>query len=195
MLLWTTQPLSLLTDLERDGVYRCAREKSWNLTKQGSLEKPYAWLIAQMRERIGEMPEGVTNPVWAWHTWEYARTCPDPESAAFLKRTEDKVLLTLDIPEERVLLSDFEAWQSVMMGTYVAKGTTKEALEKELEAMDKVEDGKMEDFIRASWENVFLIDPVDRWDMHRGRYVQATFWEVRREDVKETRVLRAAKEI
>ena len=144
-----------------------------------------------MAERIGEPPKGVGYPVWAWHTWEFERKAPDPDSAAFLRRTEEKVLFTLEIPDNRVVLTDFDAWQGVMMHTFVSAAETEE----EFAALDDLISGLSEDEfeaeIVASWENVFLTDPVENAYITRGKFVQATFWEIRKEYVKETAVLPA----
>ena len=37
----------------------------------------YDWLVDQMKERIGPPPEGVSYPVWAWHTWREDSKRPD----------------------------------------------------------------------------------------------------------------------
>ena len=34
-------------------------------------DAPYNWMVAQMEDRIGKRPEGVTYPIWAWHTYSW----------------------------------------------------------------------------------------------------------------------------
>jgi len=191
MRLWTVQPVSALDEIEKTGFFRCQREKSFNLAKRDSLEKPYQWLMARMRERIGPPPEGVAYPVWAWHTWEFQRRAPDPDSAAFLKRTEDKALLTLEIPDAQVVLTDFDAWQLVLQGVYVADARTDAAFAALEDHLDALSPEELARETEASWHNVFLVDPVDDPLLTRGKYVQATFWQIRRENLKEARFLPA----
>ena len=189
MIIWTVQPVSALRDLETDGVFRCDRSQSFNLMKADTLERPYRWLIQRMTEKIGAPPAGVEYPIWAWHTWEFARRRPDTESAVFVRRTEEKVLFTLDVPEEALVLSDFDAWQYVLMDSYVADAVTEEefdALKERLEGLDG-EELRVE--TERSWVNVFKTDPVNSELLIRGRYVQATFWEIRREYVKDAKLL------
>ena len=193
VLLWTVQPVSALQELEKDGVYRCDRARSWNLTKKGSLESSYRWLTEQMIRRIGYPPTGVEYPVWAWHTWEYERKAPEADSAAFLERTEDKVALTLDLPEDRVVQTDFDAWQHVLAGTYVAHGVTEGELCEEEQMLDELDEEELEKAVKESWENVFLINPVNTETAQRGRYIQATFWEIRKEDIVQSTILPAKK--
>lgn len=191
MLLWTVQPQSAWTDIRKTGVFRCQREKSFNLTKPDSLEKPYRWLMDRMREKIGPAPAGVDYPVWAWHTWEFERRAPDPNSAAFVKRTEAKVLLTLDVPAFQAVLTDFDAWQLLLQNAYVADAKTEEEYIR-LEAwMEGLAPEALARETEASWDRVFLIDPVDSEWLTRGKYVQATFWEIRREYVKKAEELPA----
>ncbi|MBR1585543.1 MAG: DUF3841 domain-containing protein [Clostridia bacterium] len=189
MRLWTVQPLSALEELKQTGVYRCRREKSFNLTKRDSLEKPYQWLIQRMKEKIGQPPEGVTYPVWAWHTWEFARRAPDADSAAFLRRTEDKVLFTLEIPESQVTLTDFDAWQLVLQNMYVADKRTEAEFAALQEKLEELPADELAAAIEASWDHVFLIDPVDTDVLTRGKFVQATFWEIKPEYVVQADVL------
>lgn len=189
MILWTTQPVSALEQIDATGVFRCDPSRSFNLTKPDSLRKPYQWLMERMRERISEPPKGVVSPIWAWHTWDYERRCPEPDSPAFLLRTEEKALLTLDVPESELVLTDFDAWQGVMMGGYVSGARTAEECDREADWLDGLHGALLEDAIRRSWDNVFLIDTIRESSIVRGRYVQATFWEIREEYVSETLLL------
>lgn len=189
MLVWTMQPADALAQIERSGVFRCDPARSFNLTKPDSLAGPYRWLTERMRERIGAPPEGVVSPVWAWHTWDFERRSPEPESPAFLRRTEEKVLLTLDVPDAALVLTDFDAWQSLMLGSYVSAARTEAELEREFAALEALDADALDAAIRASWENVFLTDRVACGEIVRGRYVQATFWEIRQEYIRAARRL------
>lgn len=178
MILWTTQPASALEQIEKTGVFRCDPSRSFNLTKPDSLKKPYEWLTGKMRERIGDPPRGVVSPIWAWYIWDYEHRCPEPDSPAFLLRSEEKVLLTLDVPESELVLTDFDAWHGVMMGGYVSGARTMEECEREASRLDDLDGAALEEAIRRSWDNVFLTDVVRADGIVRGRYVQATFWEI-----------------
>ena len=191
MQLWTVQPLTALDELKTQGVYRCQKEKSFNLSKRGSLDQPYQWLMARMREKIGGPPEGVSYPVWAWHTWEFLHQAPDPNSAAFLRRTEDKAMMTLDVPQDQAVLTDFDAWQLVLQHMYVADAREAAELDRLEQQLETLDENQLEKAIRDSWEHVFLIDRVDTDVLTRGKYIQATFWEIRPEYIRDIRVLRS----
>ena len=189
MILWTLQPKSAWEALEILGVFRCQRDKSFNLTKRDSLEKPYQWMMDRMRERIGEPPAGVTYPVWAWHTWEFERRAPDVNSAAFLRRTEEKALLTLEIPEKKALLSDFDAWQMVLQNFYVVGDLSPAEYDALVERLEALPEEELQKETETSWIRVFDTAPVNRDGFIRGRFVQATFWEIRRESVQNVEFL------
>ncbi len=190
MKLWTVQPLSILEEINETGVYRCREELSYNLSKKNSLKKQYQWLINKMEQRIGNRPQGVEYPVWAWHTWDFERRCPDADSAAFLERTEDKVLLTLEIPDESVVLTDFDAWQLVMSGAYLTNETDENKLEAQEDYLVSLEGEALQQAIEQSWELVFDTTKIDTEKLQWGRYIQATIWQIRAEDIVEMQVLR-----
>ena len=73
MILWTIQSEEVYRIIEDTGVYRCDFSKSGF----SFLEKHYRCLSGQMRKKIGEPPEDVVFPVWAWYMWENVRKKPD----------------------------------------------------------------------------------------------------------------------
>lgn len=193
MKLWTMQPASLLNEIEKNGVFRCDESKSFNLTKENSLKPQYNWLINQMEQKIGKRPDGVKFPIWAWHTWEFKRQMPDPDSAAFLKRDGDRVFLTIDIPEEKVVLTDFDAWQNVMTDGFVSAATNEREYDREAELLDTTDDTELAKLIQKSWQNVFIVDKVDNEFLTRGKYIQATFWEIIPEYIIDVQKLNSTK--
>ena len=73
MILWTIQPEEVYELIQRTGVYHCDYGKSG----MNDWQEQYDWLVREMKERIGELPGGVSYPVWAWYMWEGARKKPD----------------------------------------------------------------------------------------------------------------------
>lgn len=189
MIVWTMQPLAAIDQIRETGVFRCEPQRSWNLTKADSLKDIYGWLTERMQQKIGHEPEGVVSPVWAWHTWNFERKSPDPESAAFLRRDTPRVLMTLDIPEQSLVLTDFDAWQNVMMHMIVPNAVNEKEFQALTDRLETLTGAALEAEIRQSWENVFLIDRVDNEYLTRGRYIQATFWEIRADYIRDIREL------
>lgn len=56
-------------------MYHCNLEKS----DFDFCRDQYDWLVKEMKKRIGDPPEGVSYPVWAWYMWEGCRKKPDLE--------------------------------------------------------------------------------------------------------------------
>lgn len=190
MIVWTFQPASILEEIEKTGTFRCDPDRSFNLTKENNLKSQYSWLMGQMEKRIGIRPEGVAYPIWAWHTWDFERRMPDPDSGAFLESREPKAALTLDIPEDRMVLTDFDAWQLVMNGNFLSEPIeSEEEFERTLFWLESLSEEELLKETEKSWQRVFNTEPFDSDSFSRGRYVQATFWEIRKEYIREIRYL------
>jgi hypothetical protein len=67
MRLVTVQDKSAYDDLCATGLLRCNPELAEWLCEDNFL-RSYDWLAKQMKLRICDPPDGVTYPIWAWHT-------------------------------------------------------------------------------------------------------------------------------
>jgi len=80
----------------------------------------YAWMAAEMRRRIGSPPGRVRYPLWAWSQWQGPeRARPDLRSIRHYYGGKF-VRAEIEVPDDRVLLSDYEAWHYVLNGWYLA---------------------------------------------------------------------------
>lgn len=181
MKLWTIQPQAVLNQIAETGVYRCDPKKSECLTEFGkNFPVAYSWIAGQMRHRIGLPPFSVKYPVWAWHTFAGKHKRPDLRRAEFRHFSEDMVCLEVEIPDRKVLLSDEDTWHIVLNNAYIPTSDTPEAVDLEhlwFDALPRAEQRKTK---RKSWEKV-LIDPRDIPE--DVGYIQATFWELRKEQI------------
>ena len=80
------------------------------------------------------------------------------------------VLLTVEIPDEMVLLSDFDRWNIVMNGCYVAVGADDDSPHSLKE-------------ICESWNRIFDVSCVNSYYSF-SLSIQATVWEIRKEWIK-----------
>lgn len=188
MILWTIQPIKIYDLIQKTGVYRCDLEKS----EFSDCKEQYGWLVREMIERIGDPPEGVSYPVWAWYMWEGARKKPD------LRRERwgngwigDRfVCMEIEIPDDKLVLSDFDSWSIILLNGLLTDTEEEEKiLEKAYEAMPPE---AQREFKYQNWKNVFDLTYVDNNWMHKGDSIQATFWELRKEDIKRVRFFTAA---
>ena len=100
MILWTFQEEALYQFILETGKYICDPAKSTMLDLDS---KPaYDWLVSQMIERVGNPPEGVTYPVWAWYAQKAKHKKPDLRSERWCygKGGERFVCLEIEVSDE-----------------------------------------------------------------------------------------------
>ena len=188
MILWTSQEEAVYNELLKTGVYRC----DLNLSPMKDCRKQYDWLVRQMKQRIGPPPEQVTYPVWALYQQVGKHRKPDlrRERWAVGCNGERFACLEIEIPDRDVLLSDFDAW-CMLLSDFLISDTEQEGccLEAQYEALSPSEKRRMKD---KNWERVFNLSPLNNGWSRRGYYIQANFWELRLEQVRDVRFFRAA---
>lgn len=188
MILWTSQEEAVYNELLKTGVYRC----DLNLSPMRDCRKQYDWLVRQMKQRIGPPPEQVTYPVWALYQQDGKHRKPDlrRERWAFGCNGERFACLEIEIPDRDILLSDFDYW-CIILNNGLLSDTEQEdrCLETQYEALSPSEKRRMKE---KNWERVFDLSPLDNEWMRKGYDIQATFWELRLEQVRDVRFFRAA---
>ena len=166
MILWTIQhknayeKMMATGSLTADDDYLFAPEFNY---------QPYCWISEKMKEYIGDPPSDVHFPVWAWYQWESVRKRPDMRThRRWTTKGTPIVLITFEIPDDKVLLSDFDMWHVILNDDYLPL----------TESEDK--DVFTEEEKLSSWNNVFQYDVVtDFWAAPKT--TQATMWEVKKE--------------
>lgn len=184
MILWTIQPAELYDQIIREGYYHF--DESW-ISDDAWIyccQDAYDWLVEEMKKRIGDPPVGVKYPVWAWYVHDSKRKKPDLRKMGLSVRGEQSVCLEIDIPDDEVVLSDEELWHFVLGNSYMYTATCQEDLNKEDEWFNSLAEDKKRVAIVKSWQNIFDIEPFDNGFEIKGRYVQATFWELKAEQIR-----------
>lgn len=112
----------------------------------------YRWMQSQMSRRLSHYSG--KPPIWAWlkrpdlrHRWA--------------SKGQLMVLLTVDVPPERVLVSDHEAWHFVLNKSYLGLDE---------EDFDSHRDSS-EEALKLSWERIFGPFPV--WKDFPNTHLQA----------------------
>ncbi|MBL9046786.1 MAG: DUF3841 domain-containing protein [Tabrizicola sp.] len=129
----------------------------------------YSWMCRQMVLRLPPAPKGCVLPVWAWYqARDAARPRPDLRTSGHLPRGTKAVLLTLALPEDQVLLSDFDLWHAILNNHAIPDAAT--------ERRDKAGGLDRE----ASWNRIFDLDFAAPGiaEPRAGKIIQATFWEL-----------------
>ena len=188
MILWTSQEEAVYNELLKTGVYRC----DFNLSSMRDCRKQYDWLVQQMKRRIGPPPDKVTYPVWALSQQDGKHRKPDlrRERWDIGCNGERFACLEIEIPDREVLLSDLDVW-CIILNDGLLSDTEQEdrCLEAQYEALSPSEKRRMKE---KNWERVFDLSPLNTDWMRRGYDIQATFWELRLEQVRDVRFFRAA---
>ena len=188
MILWTSQEEAVYNELLKTGVYRC----DLNLSSMKDCREKYDWLVRQMKQRIGPLPDKVTYPVWAWYQQQGKHRKPDLRRERWEVGCDGErfACLEIEIPDREVLLSDFDAW-CMLLSDFLISDTEEEdrCLEAQYEALSPSEKRRMKD---KNWERVFNLSPLNNGWARRGYEIQATFWELRLEQVRDVRFFRAA---
>jgi hypothetical protein len=171
-------------ELCQKGVLRCKPELSEMIIDP--VTKPaYDWLVEQMKTRIGQPPEGVEYPIWAWYLHYGVNKKLDLRRYEFRNYAYDCYIIEAEIDDNNILLSDEEMWVLILNDGYFADDA---GLREETEAF--LEDDAWFDSLPPeeqlpikikSWERVFD-KSFCPWE-----FVQATFWELRKEQVVSVR--------
>ena len=192
MKLWTIQPISVYKLIEKQGYYTCDEEKlrMENDVFDSCFRDAYNWLIKEMAKRIGEPPEGVKYPVWAWHTYDWKRKSSDLRSRQG-KPGEEMVRLEIEIPDDKVVLTDFDAWHFVLNNSYISDCNNEEEYDKIMEWYDALDSKKREELKYESWKSIFDLTPIDTDWITNGAYIQATFWRLDEENIKKVKFFKS----
>ena len=107
---------------------------SWDMIKGlDHYERPYKWMIAQMLDR-GIDTQG-HPPFWAWQSYG----APGKRVDLRVYRLDKPLLrLTLEVPDDLVLISDEEDWHAVLNNWYLSKSETESDLIDALEEAGKL---------------------------------------------------------
>ena len=84
-----------------------------------------------------------------------------------------------------MLLSDFEVWHIVLCNGLIAE--SEEEDNRQDTYYDSLTSEEQKTYKDKNWERVFDITPQDNHWIKRGSWVQATFWELRKEMIRGVR--------
>ena len=183
MRLWTVQPSEVYDLILADGVYRCDSTKSILMHDFG-FTAPYRWMSDQMTKRISPPPDGVAFPVWAWHTMSWKHKRPDMRRTEFRSHQRPFVLMEIEIPDKDVLLSDEELWHYVLSDWYLSDADNEAEFDEDFKRLELLSEEEKRQEKEESWKKIFAVSPpINNGWKRIGCYIQATFWELRKEQI------------
>lgn len=190
----TYQGIDFVSELIRNNDYITANTKlvDEDLTENGEyFRKAYVWMCAQMHHRVGHPPKDVKYPIWGWRIYDGLDMDTEEGvlASAYNARLKDgfPVLfqIILDIPDNRVLLSDEALWHMPLNGWPIMPMCSQRG-ENALTTMLKDASPKVCDqFTEESWKWIFELGRGSTYMSGEtpGEYIQATFWEIKPGDI------------
>ena len=198
MRLYSVQPLCIWEQLHNGDVVIANTQFKEDDPLDTSWKTSYEWLASQMELMGITRPVGVQYPFWAWFQWNGINQ-PKPDlRSTMMKRwskNESKVLLTLDIPETSVCLSDYDAWHFCLNYWYLDNEKNATRFEKHCKATlgvthytaKPLPDAALHQQLVNTWDVIFDLPKAARaLEVPLSeQIIQATFWELRPEYVQE----------
>ncbi len=196
MILWTIQNYEVWEELQKTGKF-CPK-----LDYVEDIFIPsYKWLIEQMEMRLKNKPLNAETPLWAWYQWNNEKKKkPDLRYKRHLPYGSKGILLTCDIADDQVLLSDFHLWHYVLNYWYLPLNKDDaELFEKDLinqgltPNMKPIPEKVYHKRIVESWERIFDLALEDNEGYStekskKDKSIQATFWELDINQVKDIKI-------
>ncbi|MBI4322372.1 MAG: DUF3841 domain-containing protein [Chloroflexi bacterium] len=165
--MYTVQSIQAWRAFLQQRILRCDAERVWH-----GYRLAYDWMRSQMATRIPGYGGGY--PIWGWYQ-------PKEDLRSWRHQwKEPSVLLMVEVPKERVLLSDFDAWHAVLNTGYLPLSDE----ESEYYENHVLPPGryagmprKYQAIVEASWERIFDLEALSRsplWTVEgQDPYIQA----------------------
>lgn len=92
------------------------------------------------------------------------------------------MVLELEVPDNQVLLSDEELWHYVLNNWYLNPlWFNDDYVENdEFDRLFNMPDSDKE----KTWSRIFDVSPFDNENIRAGKFIQATFWEIKKKYIK-----------
>lgn len=184
MILWTIQPKNTLDIIKEKGVFTCDTTKSEWYNSSNEFHRAYDWLVKEMDNRGIYHPKELQLPLWAWHTIEYKHQKPDYYEMGFGKEGDELICIEFEISDNEVLLSDFDNWLLILNNDFVTECNNGKEWDEEQQWLDNLPEDKRKTAIINSWQRIFNLEAVNNDIRIAGSYIQATFWQLKKEMIR-----------
>lgn len=153
MILYTVQPESIWIHLKTHGHFYADLNKSLFLYEDNDPFEAgifaYRWMIKQYQQKCCH---SMTTPIWAWKTYQ--------GKTKLFKAHQNKyyfnqAMLKIDVPDDYVLLSDFEDWNICLNCGYV--GTSDRDYDRFFAIEDQLSQTEYRKQVIDSWNRIFNV--------------------------------------
>ncbi len=145
--LWTIQPLVFFETFEKSGVMRADGRRA-----DRDFKAAYQFMMRQMNLRLKRYAGRF--PIWAWQMPK-----PDLRKSCHAETGTQQVRIECVVPRDRVLLSEFSSWHSVLSNNFLAltEGEWDSYIRRKGVGVTSQEHNKLELEKVRSWNRVFDI--------------------------------------
>ena len=185
MILYTLQPTAVVDLMKKNGRFICDINKS-EYANDEKFINAYNWLIEQMKTKIG-CPKNSKYPIWAWYKLDASQENMIEKIKHFFgcsPISESSAIIELEIPDEDVVLTDYNLWHDVLNDRWINPGENEKQWDELYDWFHTLPYDVREELKLRSWQEVFDTNYYSSDWIVVGRDVQATFWELRYEYVK-----------
>ncbi|GEM48385.1 DUF3841 domain-containing protein [Deinococcus cellulosilyticus] len=191
MKVWSHQTIEAFEVLQKHGVLRGERKYV-----DQDFVHAYDVLRDMMHERLGPPPSPDSYPIWVWVRGRSGKRYGGRKPTS---RYKGHVLLTLEVPEERILVSDFHAWHSCLNSRALCVFESEEDNHYETLIADLPQfDARRTSLIRDTWWRItdlsWCLRHVYESENPKTMWLQGTLWEIRQRDVVKVEHLQYARE-
>lgn len=194
MKIWTIQPKWIYDKVLANGSFRCTDPASFaddDPNDRWKYEDAYDWMSEQMAKKIGK-PSPNIYPIWGWYRYgDHNPGLNHWKFSGYGDDQEETVYLELEISSDQVVLSDFDDWHAVLNNQYLNPASNEleyDIFERQFNSYTRKVQERVK---RQSWEDIFNLKNYDNEFRSRGQYIQATFWEITRDDIKKVKFFRS----
>ena len=176
MELWTIQRKEVLEEINKKGYYAPLVKNTMAYKYGGGFKDGYELMVEELYKKDKRKKRN-KYPVWAF--------LQPINAAEFGVDEEGYIEIKLDIPDERILLSDFSLYHCVLNNGYCSS-SDEDYIKYLLKFFGSTEHFNLlpeftieehDKYVRESWRNIFDVANTDTED------IQACFWFVGKEDV------------
>lgn len=180
MRFWTFLKEEDFTGLMESGVYRQDPLKT-DPGNDDRICRAHDFLVREMEIRIGKAPEGVKYPVFAWAV--YGGRQEEPVRKDFGNPGDPMVMVCAEMPQAEAVLFDYYYWHCLLNDLYIPDCHTQEEFDRDLDRHNLLPGEEKEKEKEGSWQKMFDLRPADNGFFKTCTYVQAAFWELRKENL------------
>ena len=172
----------IITTIQSQEVYEICKTQTFyaDITKSDYYNdqlfiSAYKWLISVMETKI-KKPIQAEYPIWGWYKYNGKNKLDLRQHTKFYPH--NSYAITLDIPDDQVLLSDYESWHAVLNKWILHSLDNEKDFDKNDEHFDelrKSDPNKYNELMIQSWYHIFDLTPNV---FSSGTEIQATFWKI-----------------